>query len=231
MKSRVNVWRQRAVMIAACVLFLIANAAFLIGFRSITAKQAQSLEDRRSTLMREVVASEAEAAKLGSERDRLSKVSSVVEEFYGRRVGTRRETLAPVVEEIHSVMRRVGVTPKSISYSIASVSNLPLSQMVIAFAFRSDYARFKRLLYAFEANRRWIVVREIGLTRDGETPHVRIFAELRPSTVVLKVADRGIGIERKYHERIFRIFERLHGYSKYPGSGVGLAIARRRRKQ
>ena len=45
--------------------------------------------------------------------------------------------------------------------------------------------------------------------------------------MVLKVADRGIGIEPKYHEKIFRIFERLHGYSRYPGSGVGLAIARR----
>jgi signal transduction histidine kinase len=45
--------------------------------------------------------------------------------------------------------------------------------------------------------------------------------------VVLKVADRGIGIERKYHEQIFPLFERLLGYSKYPGSSVGLAIARR----
>lgn len=170
MKSRVNVWRQRAGLIAASGLFLIANAAFLIGFRSITAKQAQGLEDRRSALTREVAASEAEAVKLASERDRLAKVSSVIEEFYGRRVGSRRETLAPVVEEIHSVMRRIGVAPKSISYSIASVANLPLSQMIVAFSFQSDYARFKRLLSAFEANRRWIVVREIGLTRDGDTP-------------------------------------------------------------
>ena len=45
--------------------------------------------------------------------------------------------------------------------------------------------------------------------------------------MVLKIADQGIGIEPKYHERIFRIFERLHGYSRYPGSGLGLAIARR----
>ncbi len=170
MKSRVNVWRQRAGLIAASVLFLIANAAFLIGFRSITAKQTQGLENRRSALTRKVAAGEAEAAKLVSERERLARVSSVIEEFYGRRVGSRRETLAPVVEEIHAVMRRVGVAPKSISYSIASVSNLPLSQMVISFAFQSDYARFKRLLYAFEANRRWIVVREISLSRDSETP-------------------------------------------------------------
>ena len=72
-----------------------------------------------------------------------------------------------------------------------------------------------------------LLTNAIKYTRDGETPSVRIYAETRPSGVVLKVADRGIGIEPKYHEKIFRIFERLHGYSRYPGSGVGLAIARR----
>jgi light-regulated signal transduction histidine kinase (bacteriophytochrome) len=72
-----------------------------------------------------------------------------------------------------------------------------------------------------------LLTNAVKYTREGDRPWVRISAETRPSTVVLKVADRGIGIEPKYHERIFRIFERLHGYSKYPGSGVGLAIARR----
>lgn len=170
MKSRVNVWRQRAGLLVASGLFLIANAGFLIAFRSITAAQARALEDRRAALTRDVAAREAETAKLVSERDRLADVAAVIEEFYGRRVGSRRETLAPIVEEIHAVMRKVGVAPKSIGYSIASVANLPLSQMLIGFSFQSDYARFKRLLYAFEANRRWIVVKEISLSRDSEVP-------------------------------------------------------------
>jgi PAS domain S-box-containing protein len=72
-----------------------------------------------------------------------------------------------------------------------------------------------------------LLTNAVKYTREGERPRIRIFCETRPSNVVLKVADQGIGIERKNHERIFRLFERLHGYSKYPGSGVGLAIARR----
>ena len=72
-----------------------------------------------------------------------------------------------------------------------------------------------------------LLTNAIKYTPEGEHPRIRIFAERRQSSVVLKVADQGIGIEPKHHERIFRIFERLHGYSKYPGSGVGLAIARR----
>jgi hypothetical protein len=41
--------------------------------------------------------------------------------------------------------------------------------MLISFSFRSDYARFKRLLAAFEVNPRWLVVRDVGLSRDSET--------------------------------------------------------------
>jgi two-component system, chemotaxis family, sensor kinase Cph1 len=61
----------------------------------------------------------------------------------------------------------------------------------------------------------------------GEPPRVHISAEVRPTTVVVKVADHGIGIDPQHSERIFRIFERLHNRSTYPGSGVGLAIVRR----
>ncbi|HMA18214.1 MAG TPA: hypothetical protein VKS03_07230 [Thermoanaerobaculia bacterium] len=163
-----NVWRRRAGLLVVTALFLLANLGFLLGSRSIRAARKQALEGRRASLTKEVVEREAEAKKLVDQQNRLAQVSSAIEEFYGRRVGSQRETLAPVVDEIHSVMKKVGVSPSTIGYSTTPLPTLPLSQMSIGFSFRSDYTRFKRLLSAFEVNPRWIVVREVSLSRDSE---------------------------------------------------------------
>ena len=61
----------------------------------------------------------------------------------------------------------------------------------------------------------------------AERPLVRLTAEMDARFWTLGVRDNGIGVEPKFAERIFEPFKRLHGMSKFEGSGIGLAVCRK----
>jgi signal transduction histidine kinase len=61
------------------------------------------------------------------------------------------------------------------------------------------------------------VIRITGAMRNGSTP----------PRLELVVADNGIGFEQKHADRIFVIFQRLHGRSEFEGTGIGLAICKK----
>ena len=55
-------------------------------------------------------------------------------------------------------------------------------------------------------------------------PQIQIQAIAQPEYWLFSLQDNGIGIEAKYSQRIFQIFQRLHTQEEYPGTGIGLAI-------
>ncbi|MEV4412674.1 CHASE3 domain-containing protein [Catellatospora sp. NPDC049609] len=58
-------------------------------------------------------------------------------------------------------------------------------------------------------------------------PRVEVSARRDGDAWEITVADNGIGIEAEFAEKIFIIFQRLHAKDAYPGTGMGLAIAKK----
>ncbi|MBD1999791.1 response regulator [Leptolyngbya sp. FACHB-541] len=63
--------------------------------------------------------------------------------------------------------------------------------------------------------------------RSDRPPVIHIGAVQKEESWLFSVQDNGIGMETKYGDRIFAIFQRLHSRTKYPGSGIGLAISKK----
>ena len=96
--------------------------------------------------------------------------------------------------------------------AVVHVGNLP--------TIRADALQMRQLLQNLVSN-------ALKFARPGVAPHVWLDASLDDEQVSLTVRDNGIGFEPRYERRIFRVFERLHGRSEYPGTGIGLALCRK----
>jgi signal transduction histidine kinase len=72
-----------------------------------------------------------------------------------------------------------------------------------------------------------LVSNALKFRREGVDTEIAIDGEITDGTARITVLDNGIGFDPQYSQRIFRVFERLHGRTAYPGTGIGLALCRK----
>lgn len=72
-----------------------------------------------------------------------------------------------------------------------------------------------------------LIANAVKFHRPEEPPRIHVSAERTGGFWTFRVADNGIGIESKYFDQVFQVFQRLHTRSEYPGTGIGLAICKR----
>ena len=126
--------------------------------------------------------------------------------------GIAREVLSDLEVRLEQVQGRV------------ELAELPIVQ--------ADPTQMRQLLQNLIGN-------ALKFHRPDEKPVVKVFARplavpaeasgrpAKPQFFQLVVEDNGIGFEEKYLDRIFTVFQRLHGRGEYEGTGVGLAICRK----
>jgi PAS domain S-box-containing protein len=127
-------------------------------------------------------------------------------------VGTRAKALAPtdseaVFEQSLSNLR-VAIEEKG-----AAVTHEPLPRVM------ADDVQLGQLFQNLVSN---------AIKFHGEgVPRVHVSANPNGNRWIFSIQDNGIGIDPEFKERIFVIFQRLHGKDKYPGTGIGLAICKK----
>ena len=72
-----------------------------------------------------------------------------------------------------------------------------------------------------------LIENAIKFRKENTTPVIEISAIKKGHFYEFSVADNGIGMEQQYEDRVFKIFQRLHNRTEYPGTGIGLAICKK----
>ncbi len=72
-----------------------------------------------------------------------------------------------------------------------------------------------------------LICNAIKFYREEDSPIVHVSSRQEGKEWIFSVTDNGIGIDPELFGRLFNLFQRLHPQDKYPGTGVGLAVAKK----
>ena len=129
------------------------------------------------------------------------------------RVGTHARAFRPTDTDI--VLKNILSNLKPlIQESNALISNDPLPVII------ADETQLAQLFQNLISN-------AIKFKRKNIDPKIHISGETNQQEWLFSIQDNGIGIDKKYLDRIFGIFQRLHKRENYDGTGIGLAICKK----
>lgn len=128
------------------------------------------------------------------------------------RVGTQTKALAPtdfaiiVRTAINNLREAIAESGAKVTYN--SLPTLPADDTQMVQLFQNLIANAVKF-------------------RGEQSPRIEITAEQAEGNWKFAVKDNGIGIDPRYSDRIFMIFQRLHNRREYPGTGIGLALCKK----
>jgi len=127
------------------------------------------------------------------------------------------------LSRIELVMRQVDI--QATLESVARESNVGASALIFeGDMYRKVIAHEPTLIQVF-AN---LISNAFKFQKRGTKAIVVVRTEKAEEGLVrISVIDNGIGIAPQHREKIFKVFERLHGMDEFPGTGIGLAIVKR----
>jgi len=127
------------------------------------------------------------------------------------RVGKQNISKAPLVMEqmVKSVISELKPDHNRICFEVNHLENI-----------HGDHSMMNQVLTNLISN-------AIKYSSKKENPRIQIGSYIENDMVTYYVHDNGAGFDMKYYDKLFGVFQRLHGPAEFEGTGVGLALVQR----
>jgi signal transduction histidine kinase len=173
----------------------------IVGFVEIFQSRNAGLDPTSSRYLDSVAQS---ATRMYNLLDALVDYARLEQSTYRPQPIELREVLASVVEDLSEEIVSSGA-----QLTIGDLPSVPANASHIALVFKN------------------LIANSLRYRSETRPPMISVDAARGDVEWVISVADNGIGFEPEHREKIFIMFERLHGRERYPGDGMGLAICRK----
>ncbi|MEO0687027.1 MAG: ATP-binding protein, partial [Cyanobacteria bacterium J06649_11] len=158
---------------------------------------------------------------------------------YLQRMQNAAERMQVLIEDLLTLSRITTRAQPFVEVNLSQVTQEVLSDLEIRIAqtrahievgelptIKADPLQMRQLLQNLISN-------ALKFSGDKEPPFVKIYSQkitnqqFKSEYCQIIIEDNGIGFDEKYLDRIFNVFQRLHGRTEYEGTGMGLAICRK----
>lgn len=165
-----SIWRSRAALFAALGALLLANGVVLVVYHGFYDARFAALEETRSSLVRQQEAAQAAADRAAETERRLVELKKGLDAFYGEVLGSRKERLASLIEDVDAITKGAGFMPSTVSFTEDVVPGA--TRLTMSFRIEGRYADVKKLLYRLETSPKFLVPERVQVSLDENAPDV-----------------------------------------------------------
>lgn len=167
MSSATTAFRDRKVLFVVLLLALAGNTVALVSYRTFYDERLRALVSEKESLEKKRDDTRRRAEKAEAQERKLFETQEALTAFFSETLGSRKDRIAPLLEEIYATTRAVGLRPDAISYT--SMDEPGTDSLAMTFSVAGPYRDVKRLLSGLERSKKFLVVEQLGLTGGAET--------------------------------------------------------------
>lgn len=163
-----NLGRGRTLLFVLLGVLLVGNLVILISYNVFYESRLATLVETRRDLEKRLETARTSLEKVQKLAEQLRLQRDRLDTFYVETLGSRKERLALLIEDVYASTKKAGFIPDSFAFDEEEVPGA--RRIGITFDIQGRYADIKKLLGIFESNPGFLVLEKVGVTTDDAQP-------------------------------------------------------------